>query len=207
MQNRTDAGMMLRRRTGERAVWWPPAASAGKRAEADQRQRRQGLDVARPAGTATPEQASHISRARYPRLHRDSESPLGVVILNNGHCRGVWRWQDGGYAFTPGGYGGPTHAAATPQDALRFTLDHCWQRRFPLHLRSRKSSPGSGARLSGTFTPKITRKVPDILDCVSDSGNEGRTWVEFRLRTGLRSALSLRRMCRRPAPSAGPAWS
>ena len=53
-----------------------------------------------------------------------SEYPLGVVILNNGHCRGVWRWHGQSYAFTPGGYGAPTHAAATPQDAIRFTLDH-----------------------------------------------------------------------------------
>ena len=50
--------------------------------------------------------------------------PSGVLILNNGHYRGVWHWMDGSYSFTPGGYGSSTHSAPTPQDAVRFTLDH-----------------------------------------------------------------------------------
>jgi hypothetical protein len=54
----------------------------------------------------------------------EAAGPSGVLILNNGHYRGVWRWMDGSYAFTPGGYGTSTHSAVTPQDAVRFTLDH-----------------------------------------------------------------------------------
>ena len=54
----------------------------------------------------------------------ESAGPSGVLILNNGHYRGVWHWMDGSYAFTPGGYGNSTHSAPTPQDAVRFTLDH-----------------------------------------------------------------------------------
>jgi hypothetical protein len=54
----------------------------------------------------------------------ESAGPSGVVILNKGHYRGVWRWMDGNYAFTPGGYASSTHSAPTPQEAVRFTLDH-----------------------------------------------------------------------------------
>jgi hypothetical protein len=50
--------------------------------------------------------------------------PSGVLILNKGHYRGVWRWANGSYAFTPGGYASSTHSAPTPQEAVRFTLDH-----------------------------------------------------------------------------------
>lgn len=50
--------------------------------------------------------------------------PSGVLILNKGHYRGVWHCMDGSYSFTPGGYGSSTHSAPTPQDAIRFTLDH-----------------------------------------------------------------------------------
>ena len=52
---------------------------------------------------------------------RDGQS--GVLVLNRGHYRGVWRWVDGNYSFTPGGYGSSTHTAATSQDAVRFTND------------------------------------------------------------------------------------
>jgi hypothetical protein len=48
----------------------------------------------------------------------------GVLILNRGHYRGVWHWLDGAYSFTPGGYASSTHSAPTPQDAVRYTLDH-----------------------------------------------------------------------------------
>src|SRR5262245_27143605 len=41
----------------------------------------------------------------------ESDGRLGVLILNNGHYRGVWQWIDGTYAFTPGGYGNATYAA------------------------------------------------------------------------------------------------
>jgi hypothetical protein len=54
--------------------------------------------------------------------------PTGVLILNRGHYRGVWRWRDGDYAFTPGGYGTSTHQANTPQDAVRYTLDRVCRR-------------------------------------------------------------------------------
>lgn len=54
----------------------------------------------------------------------ESAGASGVLILNNGHYRGVWHWMDGNYAFTPGGYGNSTHAAPTPQDAVSFTLNH-----------------------------------------------------------------------------------
>ena len=54
----------------------------------------------------------------------ESAGASGVLILNNGHYRGVWHWMDGNYSFTPGGYGNSTHAAPTPQDAVSFTLDH-----------------------------------------------------------------------------------
>jgi hypothetical protein len=47
-----------------------------------------------------------------------------VVVLNNGHYRGVWHWARGNYAFTPGGYASSTHCSATPHDAVRYTLDH-----------------------------------------------------------------------------------
>ena len=53
----------------------------------------------------------------------ETDGLSGVLILNRGHYRGVWRWRDGAYAFTPGGYGTSTHSANTPQDALRYTLD------------------------------------------------------------------------------------
>ena len=53
---------------------------------------------------------------------RDGES--GVLVLNRGHYRGVWRWAEGAYSFTPGGYGAATHSAPTPQDAVRYTLNH-----------------------------------------------------------------------------------
>ena len=54
----------------------------------------------------------------------EAGGPSGVVILNKGHYRGVWHWMEGGYTFTPGGYANSTHSAPTPQDAIRFTLDH-----------------------------------------------------------------------------------
>jgi hypothetical protein len=54
----------------------------------------------------------------------ESAGASGVLILNNGHYRGVWHWTDGNYAFTPGGYGNSTHSAPTPQDAVSFTLNH-----------------------------------------------------------------------------------
>ncbi len=54
----------------------------------------------------------------------ESAGLTGVVILNKGHCRGVWHWSDGSYSFTPGGYGSSTHSAASPGDAVRYTLDH-----------------------------------------------------------------------------------
>lgn len=54
----------------------------------------------------------------------ESAGPGGVVILNKGHYRGVWHWSEGIYSFTPGGYGSSTHSAPTPQEAVRYTLDH-----------------------------------------------------------------------------------
>ncbi|HWB44944.1 MAG TPA: hypothetical protein VG900_05825 [Hyphomicrobiaceae bacterium] len=53
-----------------------------------------------------------------------ADGPSGVLILNNGHCRGVWSWREGAYNFTPGGYGASTYAALTHQEAVRFTIDH-----------------------------------------------------------------------------------
>ena len=50
--------------------------------------------------------------------------PSGVLILNKGHYRGVWHWMEGSYSFTPGGYASSTYSARTPQDAIRFTIDH-----------------------------------------------------------------------------------
>jgi len=47
-----------------------------------------------------------------------------VLILKKGHYRGVWYWTDGSYCFTPGSYASSTYAALTPQEAVRFTLDH-----------------------------------------------------------------------------------
>jgi hypothetical protein len=54
----------------------------------------------------------------------EADGPSGVLILNRGHYRGVWRWEEGSYSFTPGGYGSSTHSAPTPQAAVRYTLDH-----------------------------------------------------------------------------------
>ena len=54
----------------------------------------------------------------------ETDGRSGVLILNRGHYRGVWRWMDGGYSFTPGGYASSTHSAPTPQEAVRYTLDH-----------------------------------------------------------------------------------
>ena len=54
----------------------------------------------------------------------ESAGPSGVLILNNGHYRGVWRWMGEVYSFTPGGYASSTHCSPTPQEAVRFTLDH-----------------------------------------------------------------------------------
>lgn len=54
----------------------------------------------------------------------EAAGPSGVLILNKGHYRGVWHWSDGGYSFTPGGYASSTHSAASPGDAVRYTLDH-----------------------------------------------------------------------------------
>jgi hypothetical protein len=53
-----------------------------------------------------------------------ADGPSGVLILNHGHCRGVWCWSDGAYNFTPGGYGASTYSALTHQEAVRFTIDH-----------------------------------------------------------------------------------
>ena len=66
--------------------------------------------------------ASFAEDARGFTAERDDQS--GVLVLNRGHYRGMWRWADGAYAFTPGGYGSSTYAAMTPQDAVRYTLEH-----------------------------------------------------------------------------------
>ncbi len=66
--------------------------------------------------------ASFAEDARGFSAEKDGHS--GVLVLNRGHYRGVWRWIGGGYAFTPGGYGSSTHSAPTPHDAVRYTLDH-----------------------------------------------------------------------------------
>jgi hypothetical protein len=58
------------------------------------------------------------------RLTAVADGPAGVEILHNGHCRGVWHWQGRACAFTPAGYGTPTYAAATAEDAARYTLEH-----------------------------------------------------------------------------------
>ena len=79
----------------------------------------------RRSGTAVAAASLSASLADDARgFTAESAGPSGVLILNNGHYRGVWHWVDGSYAFTPGGYGTSTHSAATPQDAVRFTLDH-----------------------------------------------------------------------------------
>ena len=65
---------------------------------------------------------SFAEDARGFTAEKDGQS--GVLVLNRGHYRGVWRWIGGSYAFTPGGYGSSTHSAPTPQDAVRYTLDH-----------------------------------------------------------------------------------
>ncbi len=54
----------------------------------------------------------------------EADGPSGVLILNRGHYRGVWRWAGDSYAYTPGGYASSTHSAATPQEAVRYTLEH-----------------------------------------------------------------------------------
>jgi hypothetical protein len=64
--------------------------------------------------------ATFAEDARGFTAEKDAQS--GVLILNGGHYRGVWRWVDGNYAFTPGGYGSSTHSSPTPQDAVRYTL-------------------------------------------------------------------------------------
>ena len=66
--------------------------------------------------------ASFAEDARGFTAEKDEQS--GVLVLNRGHYRGVWRWIGGSYAFTPGGYGSSTHSAPTPQAAVRYTLDH-----------------------------------------------------------------------------------
>jgi len=53
-----------------------------------------------------------------------SDVPAGVLILKKGHCRGVWHWRDGAFAFTPAGYGAATYKTATSQDAVLYTLHH-----------------------------------------------------------------------------------
>jgi hypothetical protein len=58
------------------------------------------------------------------RLTAVADGPAGVQILHKGHCRAVWHWQGCAYAFTPAGYGAPTFAAATAEDAVRYTLAH-----------------------------------------------------------------------------------
>jgi hypothetical protein len=66
--------------------------------------------------------ASFAADSRGFTAERDGQS--GVLVLNRGHYRGVWHWAGGSYSFTPGGYGASTHSAPTPQDAVRYTLDH-----------------------------------------------------------------------------------
>jgi hypothetical protein len=53
-----------------------------------------------------------------------SDWPSGVLILSNGHFRGIWRCQEGHFAFTPGGYGTQTYTASSPEEAVRYTIDH-----------------------------------------------------------------------------------
>ena len=53
-----------------------------------------------------------------------SDWPSGVLILARGRYRGIWRWKDAAFAFTPGGYGASTYAASSPEEAVRYTLDH-----------------------------------------------------------------------------------
>lgn len=53
-----------------------------------------------------------------------SDWPSGVLILSKGHFRGIWRCQDGHFAFTPGGYGAQTYSASTAQEAVAYTLEH-----------------------------------------------------------------------------------
>jgi hypothetical protein len=66
--------------------------------------------------------SSFAEDARGFTAERDGRS--GVLVLNRGHYRGVWRWVGENYSFTPGGYGSSTHSAPTPQEAVRYTLDH-----------------------------------------------------------------------------------
>ena len=89
-----------------------------------QKQRRQELwhTPIRTSSCCSSLSASLADHAR--GFTAEAAGPSGVLILNKGHYRGVWRWMDGSYAFTPGGYGTSTHSALTPQDAVRFTLDH-----------------------------------------------------------------------------------
>jgi hypothetical protein len=53
-----------------------------------------------------------------------SDWPSGVLILSNGHFRGIWRCTDGEYSFTPGGYGAPTYIAVSAEEAVHYTLEH-----------------------------------------------------------------------------------
>jgi len=53
-----------------------------------------------------------------------SDWPAGVLILSKEHFRGIWRWSDGQYSFTPGGYAVATYRAASAEEAVHYTLAH-----------------------------------------------------------------------------------
>jgi hypothetical protein len=51
--------------------------------------------------------------------HRQEGS--GLVVSRRGHLLGIWRWERGAFAFTPGGYTLPTVRHRTIEDALAHT--------------------------------------------------------------------------------------
>lgn len=46
----------------------------------------------------------------------------GVVIDRWGHVRGIWRFKDGHFGWTPPSYNSPVHWVATAEAAVRYTL-------------------------------------------------------------------------------------
>ncbi|NOU07303.1 MAG: hypothetical protein HOO99_14095 [Hyphomicrobiaceae bacterium] len=50
------------------------------------------------------------------------DRPAGVLVLWEGHLRGIWFRRDGAFHFIPGGYVNPTYASTTVAEAVVYTL-------------------------------------------------------------------------------------
>lgn len=50
------------------------------------------------------------------------ENAEELIAFRGPHMRGIWRCERGEYAWTPAGYGTPTHTVRNIEAALRYTL-------------------------------------------------------------------------------------